>query len=147
MDTPGVGAARLEQHTTQAPEHHAAAQPAHAGRLGALDQLSGAFAHELAQPLTCIVARAEAALQIAHGNAAVPGDIQQSLRDIIGQALHAGEMIQRLRSLFTRGEIKPEPVDLNRTVLDVLALLEPDLAARAVSVTAQLDASAAPLLA
>jgi C4-dicarboxylate-specific signal transduction histidine kinase len=147
METPRSGAARLEQPTTQASEHHASAQPAHPGRLGVLGQLSGAFAHELAQPLTCIVARAEAALQIAQGNVAVPGDIQQSLRDIIGEALHAAEMIQRLRSLFTRGEIKPEPIDLNQIVLDVLALLGPDLAARGVSVTTRLDANVTPLLA
>jgi signal transduction histidine kinase len=147
METPRGGAAQSEQATTGVAEQHESELPVHAGRLGALGQLAGAFAHELAQPLTSIMARAEAALQIAQGNPAVPGEIQQLLRDIIRDDLRAAEMIHRLRSLFTRGEIKPEPLDLDQIVLEVLALLSSDLEARAVSVSIRLDARATPLLA
>src|SRR5262245_8821303 len=56
-------------------------QLAHLDRVAVLGGLAGAFAHELAQPLTSILANAEAALQIALREAAVPDEIRDILQD------------------------------------------------------------------
>jgi PAS domain S-box-containing protein len=122
-------------------------QLAHLGRAAVLGELSGAFAHELAQPLTSILGNAEAALQLLPPD--LPGlrDIQDMLRDIIKDDVRAAEVIRRLRSMLARGEIQRRPVDLNQVVRDVLALARSDLITRNVSVIMQLDPQVALVLA
>jgi C4-dicarboxylate-specific signal transduction histidine kinase len=111
---------------------------ANLGRVAVLGQLSGAFAHELAQPLTAMLAKAEAALQIAMRDATAPSELQEMLRAIIKDAVRASDTIQRLRSLLARGEVQRQPVDLNQIVRDMVALVRSELIARHVSVTTRL---------
>src|SRR4029077_18319878 len=102
--------------------------------------------HELAQPLTSILGNAEAALALTPDTAAL-SDVRDMLRDIIKDDVRAAEVIQRLRSMLTQGEIQRRPVDLNQVVRDVLALARGDLITRNVSVTVQLDSEASLVLA
>jgi C4-dicarboxylate-specific signal transduction histidine kinase len=103
-----------------------------------LGGLAGAFAHELAQPLTSILANAEAALQIALHETAIPEEIREILRDIIRDDVRAAEMIRRLRALLAPGKTSRQSVDLNELVRDVLTLVRADLVARGVVLTLQL---------
>jgi C4-dicarboxylate-specific signal transduction histidine kinase len=98
----------------------------------------GVFAHELAQPLSSILRNAEASLQIALLETTVPLEIRETLHAIITDAVRAAEMIQRLRSLLTRGEVQCQRVDLNQVVRGVLALQQSDLTRRKVSAAAEL---------
>jgi len=134
-----------KQAMTQAREQRQ--QLAHLGRAAVLGELSGAFAHELAQPLTSILGNAEAALQLLPPDTPGLCEIQDMLRDIIKEDVRAAEVIQRLRSMLARGEIQRRPVDLNQVVRDVLALARGDLITRNVSVITQLDPQAALVLA
>jgi PAS domain S-box-containing protein len=122
-------------------------QLAHLGRAAVLGELSGAFAHELAQPLTSILANAEAALQMLPSDTPLLCEIKDILRDIVRDDVRAAEMIQRLRSMLARGEIERRPVELSQVVRDVLALTRSDLMSRHVSVTLELDPKAVPVLA
>jgi PAS domain S-box-containing protein len=112
-------------------------QLTHLGRAAVLGELSGAFAHELAQPLTAILGNAEAALQtVLRGEANSP-EIEEILRDIIRDDVRAADVIQRLRSMLTQGETERQSVDLNQVVHEVLALAHSDLLTRNVSVVTQ----------
>ena len=122
-------------------------QLAHLGRAAVLGELSGAFAHELAQPLTSILGNAEAALALLPADAPASSDIRDMLRDIIKDDVRAAEVIQRLRSMLTQGEIQRRPVDLNQVVRDVLALARSDLTTRNVSVGTDLQPNAPLVLA
>jgi PAS domain S-box-containing protein len=134
-----------KQAITQAREQRL--QLAHLGRAAVLGELSGAFAHELAQPLTSILGNAEAALELLPPD--IPGlrEIQDMLRDIIKDDVRAAEVIQRLRSMLARGEIQRRPVDLNQVARDVLALARSDLITRNVTVVTQLESQGALVLA
>jgi PAS domain S-box-containing protein len=134
-----------KQAITQAREQRQ--QLAHLGRAAVLGELSGAFAHELAQPLTSILGNAEAALELLPRDTPGLREIQDILRDIIKDDVRAAEVIQRLRSMLARGEIQRRPVDLNQVVRDVLALARSDLITRNVSVVTQLDSQASLVLA
>jgi signal transduction histidine kinase len=112
-----------------------------------LGELSGAFAHELAQPLTSILGNAEAALELLPPDTPSLSDIRDMLRDIIKDDVRAAEVIQRLRSMLTQGEIQRRPVDVNQLVREVLSLARSDLITRNVSVTTQLDPLAGLVLA
>jgi PAS domain S-box-containing protein len=134
-----------KQAITQAREQRQ--QLAHLGRAAVLGELSGAFAHELAQPLTSILGNAEAALQLLPPDNPALREIQDMLRDIIKDDVRAAEVIQRLRSMLARGEIQRRPVDLNQVVRDVLALARSDLITRNVTVVTHLDSQATLVLA
>jgi len=120
--------------TSQGPEQYR--QIALPGRAGFFAEISGVFAHELAQPLASILRNAEAALQLALPEVTVPSEIPEILRDIITDTVRAAEMIQRLRSLLTRGEVQCQRVDLNQVIRDVLASLQGDLTRLNVSAAA-----------
>lgn len=130
-----------KQAITQAREQRQ--QLAHLGRAAVLGELSGAFAHELAQPLTSILGNAEAALELLPPDTPGLSEIRDILRDIIKDDVRAAEVIQRLRSMLARGEIQRRPVDLNQVVRDVLALARSDLITRNVTVVTQLDSQTA----
>jgi len=103
-----------------------------------LAELSAAFAHELAQPLTSILANAEVALQLTLHNATASAELKEILRDIIRDDMRAAEMIHGLRALLVRGKVQRRPVDLHQVVHDVLSLLRGHLMAHNVVVTQQL---------
>lgn len=122
-------------------------QLAHLSRAAVLGELSGAFAHELTQPLTSILGNAEAALQILEREEGIPADVMEMLRDIIRDDVRAAEVIQRLRSMLSRGEIQRQPTDLNQVIRDVLTLAHSDLITRNVSVAMNLSPHAVLVLA
>jgi C4-dicarboxylate-specific signal transduction histidine kinase len=144
MVEPAGVAAQQRQLRKQSHEQHQ--RLAHLDRVAVLGGLAGAFAHELAQPLTSILANAEAALQIALRETAVPDEIREILRDIIRDDVRAGQMIRRLRALLTPGKSARHSVDLNDIVRDVLALVRADLLTRGVDVMLQLTPQEARVL-
>lgn len=114
-------------------------QLVHLGRAAVLGELSGAFAHELTQPLTSILGNAEAALQLLSKPGADLREIRTMVRDIVADDVRAAEVIQRLRAMLQRGEISREPVDLATVIKDVLDLARIDLLTRHVSVDVVCD--------
>ncbi len=120
-------------------------QLAHMGRAVVLGELSGAFAHELNQPLTSILGNAEAGLRLLAQGPANPPEIVAILQDIVAEDIRAAHVIQRLRDLLTKGERQRQPVDLNAAVQETLDLTHSDLITRNVAVEVQPDL-AAPLI-
>ena len=131
-------------------EHEARVQQqqlTHLGRAAVLGQLSGAFAHELNQPLTSILGNAEAALRmIADGNVD-PEEFTEILRDIVHDDMRASQVIERLRALLEKGDLVRGPVDLNATVREVLDLAKSELITRHVHVGTALDSDAPVVMA
>src|SRR5271170_4901511 len=103
---------------------------AHLSRRTQLGELSGAFAHELNQPLTSILANAEAGARLLQH---VPPDTEE-LKDILGDIVEedkrAAGVIAQLRLLMVKGETKLDPMDLNEAVTATIALARSELVAR-----------------
>jgi signal transduction histidine kinase len=108
---------------------------AHLWRVHQLGELSGAFAHELNQPLTSILANAEAGERLLQSDPTDTGELKEILRDIVSDDKRAAAIIAQLRSLMVKGEAKLEPVDLNQTVAATLALVNSELVARQTKVS------------
>lgn len=117
-------------------------QLTHLGRAAILGQLSGAFAHELKQPLTSILGNAEAALRMLARGSNDPAELREILIDIVQDDERAAQVIQRLRSLLDKGDTVRQPVDLNQVIQEVLELARSELITRNVSVTTDFDRSA-----
>ncbi|HLB83475.1 MAG TPA: histidine kinase dimerization/phospho-acceptor domain-containing protein, partial [Steroidobacteraceae bacterium] len=125
-------------------EHEARIQQqqlTHLGRAAVLGQLSGAFAHELNQPLTSILGNAEAALRLIDNGEADIAELRDILRDIVHADVRAAQVIDRLRALLEKGEMLRRPVDLSATVREVLEIAKSELITRHVRVSMEVDPS------
>ncbi len=120
-------------------------QLARVARLATAGELSGALAHELRQPMTAILANANAALLLL---ARAPADlvqIREILEDIARQDRQAGEVITRFRALLEGATTQREPVALESVVRDALSLTSPTAAVARVRVQADIPAGLPPV--
>jgi len=117
----------------------------HLARVATLGELSGAIAHEVNQPLTAILGNAEAARLILAQPDVDMTEVHEILEDIVADGKRAGEVIQRLRTMFRKAETALEPLDLNEVVAEVLEIAHSELVERNVNVAAQLSPELPPV--
>jgi signal transduction histidine kinase/integral membrane sensor domain MASE1 len=122
-------------------------QLTHLSRAAVLGELSGAFAHELKQPLTSILGNAEAALSLLQKGGANPAELSEILQDIVQDDERAAQVIQRLRALLGKGDSLLAPVDLNDVVQESLELMHSEFVTRNVVAAMHLDPALPTVLA
>jgi C4-dicarboxylate-specific signal transduction histidine kinase len=125
-------------------------QLAHLARVSLLGELSSSLAHELKQPLTSILSNAEAAQYLLEATQLdIPEirEIREILSDIVRDDKRAGDLIQRMRGLLTRGEAELQRVDIEQLVQGALTLQHSDLVARNIRVAITIPSSAPAVLA
>ena len=113
---------------------------AHMARVATLGELASSFAHQLNQPLTAIVANAQAGRRLmASGDRG--GEVPSVLEDIAADGLRAGTVILRLREMLRKDDPRPVPIDVATLVQDVAALVANDALIREVSLRLSLPPS------
>jgi C4-dicarboxylate-specific signal transduction histidine kinase len=110
----------------------------HLSRVSMLGQMSASIAHQLNQPLTAILANAEAAQQMLRHEPVDLVEVQQICDDIVSQDQRAAAVIRRLGALFKRGDMQIQQVDLNALLSEALDLLHTNLITDRITVTTQL---------
>jgi PAS domain S-box-containing protein len=112
----------------------------HVSRLATMGEMAAGIAHELNQPLAAITNYASAASRLlATGDE--PEDVRLALGQIASQALRAGEIIRRLRSLVQNRETRREPADVNDLVSEVVSFSLSDARLHDVRIRAELAPS------
>ena len=106
------------------------AELAHVSRVSMMGQLASALTHELNQPLGAILRNAEAAEVYLQGDHPNLNELRAILTDIRRDDKRAGNVIDRMRSLFKRQQLTSGPIDLRDLVEDTVAMARPDAAAR-----------------
>lgn len=140
LDRPDGGAVVIRtnvtaRHLAQLEVEQQQRELSHLARVSVLGQLSGAFAHELNQPLTAILSNAEAARRLLDRH---PHDVEELsliMEDIIADDQRAAAMIQRLRGLLKRGERRFQPIEGRELIEEVLHLARADLITRRIEAT------------
>jgi signal transduction histidine kinase len=117
---------------------------AHVGRVSMMGQLASALTHELNQPLAAILRNAEAAEIYLQRNPPEMKEIQAILTDIRRDDKRAGNVIDRMRSLFKRQSLTLETLDLKALTEDTLAMIRPDAAARHIKLRAKVSTALPP---
>ena len=97
-------------------------------------ELMGAIAHEINQPLSAILSNADAAELGLKGGPVSPALLSEIMADIHHDAIRASEVVKSLRSLYARGPVQGEPVDLNAMLAKVESFLRVECKRRGVSV-------------
>ena len=109
----------------------------HVNRVATVSQLSASITHEVRQPLATMLANAEGALRwLEKANIE---EVRESLKDIVSEAFRASDIITNLRAMFKHDVQEKTPVDINKLVSSVLALVVIDLQKHDIELQTQLD--------
>ena len=95
----------------------------HVSRVALAGELAASLAHEVNQPLTAIVANAEAGQHMLAAGGPHDADLAEVLDDIVAQGLRASDVIRELREFLRTGHPDARPVDLSDLVHDMVPLV------------------------
>jgi C4-dicarboxylate-specific signal transduction histidine kinase len=110
-----------------------------------LGELSGAIAHELNQPLTAILANAQAAQIMLARDTPDIDEALLALDDIVEDDNRAGQVIRRLRGLLKKDQGRWETVDVNDIVRSTHNLVRSELVTRKIDTGFELEAPLDPV--
>lgn len=143
-----IAALLLQRRLRRRAEDEAArrrAELTRATRIASVGELSASIAHEVGQPLTAILANADAARRMLARGVDEPGELGEILADVRRDALRASEVVRRLRRLLEKHAVAFTAMDLRDAVEETLALLAPEAARRNIVLERRLSAAAAPI--
>jgi C4-dicarboxylate-specific signal transduction histidine kinase len=106
---------------------------AHVNRVTTMGQLVASIAHEINQPVAAAVTFAHAALRWLGAQPPDLEEARQALAHIIKDGKRAGEIIDRIRGLIKRAPSRNDPLDINETILEVIALTRSEVQRNGVS--------------
>jgi two-component system, LuxR family, sensor kinase FixL len=110
----------------------------HVSRLATMGEMATGISHELNQPLAAIATYAQAAKRLLAAAPPATEEVSDALEQIAAQALRAGEIIRRLRTLVRRGQTQCEPTHLNTLIEELGTLTRADARLHDIRVTLEL---------
>lgn len=107
----------------------AQAERAHVSRVVAMGELTASIAHEINQPLSAIVANANACTRMLKVQPPDLEELRMAITDIANSGRRASEVVSRVRALLkkTHSEKSPWLLNVNDLVLEVLPLIRGEL--------------------
>jgi signal transduction histidine kinase/integral membrane sensor domain MASE1 len=112
---------------------------AHFLRISTVGVMTTSLAHELNQPLTAILANAQAARRMLASDQPDLTEFREMLTDVIDEDRRAGEIISQLREMLRKGTVEPSALDVNTLVGGVARLVGSDALIRKVDLHVSLD--------
>ena len=117
------------------------AELAHANRVNTLGELTTSIAHEVSQPLGAMVASAGACTRWLAADPPAMAEARSALDNIVADGKRAREIIARIRALAKRQAPRRDLLDLNRKILEMLALTEQELRSHDIVLDTRLDST------
>jgi two-component system, LuxR family, sensor kinase FixL len=114
-------------------------------RLATIGEMASGISHELNQPLAAIANFAQAGTRLLSASSVESEDIQEALREITAQALRAGDILRRFRSLMRHRQLTLEPASLNEVVTEIESLTHADARASGVHINLDLEPALPPV--
>ena len=113
----------------------------HAARLALVGELTTSIVHDIKQPLTAIVANAEAGRRLLENTGSPCGaaDLNEIFRDVLDESHVATDIVDRISGLARKRPMERRPLDLNDVIRSVLLLVAADAARRHIRLNTELD--------
>jgi C4-dicarboxylate-specific signal transduction histidine kinase len=127
------------RHIAEVASRNSIAELAHMNRIATAGELSASIAHEVNQPLAAIGVYAHAALNWLKPERLNLNEVRTALTQVSTASLQAGEIIKNLRALFTKDTQNKGPVDVNKVISAVLALVGMEARKHNIEIRMQLD--------
>jgi len=109
-------------------------QLAHSDRVAGMGQLASSLAHELSQPLTAILANAQAAKRLLASAEPDVEELRACVADVISDDHRASEVIRRMRKLLKRTDFVSMPLSLDDLAANTIQLVANDALLHAVTI-------------
>ena len=117
---------------------------AYMNRVSMMGELAASLAHEIKQPIAAAAIRAQACVRWLSRDAPDMAEASKAALATVEAVTRAGDIIDRVSSLYRRGTPKRELVDLNEIVREISELLGGTANRNAVSVRTDLDPELPP---
>lgn len=115
-----------DQRRAENEAHRALERMNNVSRLATMGEMAAGISHELNQPLAAIANYSQACVRLLRMPEADMPEISGALEQISVQALRAGEIIRRIRSLVRNEDVRRELQDINELIREVHTLLASD---------------------
>jgi PAS domain S-box-containing protein len=120
-------------------------QLAHVNRVATVGQLTASIAHEVNQPIGALVINAHAVLRMLSAD---PPDLNQArdaLGDIVKDGRRASDVIGHIRALVMKTPAQAELIDINKVIIETLALARAEILRNGVSLATRLAKDLPPI--
>jgi PAS domain S-box-containing protein len=125
--------------------HQLEADLARLNRVSMMGELAASLAHEIKQPISAASLDAGTCSEwLAHNEPNIE-EARQAASRIIHDVTRAAEIIDRVRSLFRKGELHRESLDVNEIIREMIGLLCSEAGRKSVSIRTEL-ADSLPLV-
>jgi PAS domain S-box-containing protein len=126
--------------------NRARSELAHVARVTTLNALTASIAHEINQPLACLMTNASISLRRLNADPPNVDGARERVQLAISDAKRASDVINRLRALFSKKEFTLEQLDLNEIATEVIALSLSDLQRNRVILRSELAEDIPPVI-
>jgi PAS domain S-box-containing protein len=117
----------------------------HANRVATIGQLSASIAHEVNQPIAAVVTNAHTALRWLEAQLPNLDKARQAIGRIVENGNRASEVIGGIRSLIRKEPPRRDRLEMNETIMEVVALTRGEVLKNQVSVRTRLGAGLRPV--
>ena len=126
--------------------HHAQMELAHVTRVATLGEMTASIAHEVNQPLTAVIANANASLRWLAAATPNLDEARDAVSRILRDGNRAGEVIARIRALVQKTDTEKVRLDINQTIQEVVLLMQNEAVRKGVAIRMDLAADVPPVL-
>jgi signal transduction histidine kinase len=127
------------RHLAEVVSRNSIAELAHMNRIATAGELSASIAHEVNQPLAAIGVYAHAGLNWLRPERLNIDEVRTALSQVLTASLQAGDIIKNLRAMFTKATQSNGPINLNKVISAVLALVAMEARKHNIEIRTQLD--------
>ena len=107
---------------------------AHLSRMLSMAELTASVVHEIGQPLTGVVTNAQACLEWLTGQPPNLEKAKRSAQSIVRDGTRAGDVLERIRSLFRKGPPEKEWLRIGVLIDELMALVRDEARRRQVEI-------------
>jgi PAS domain S-box-containing protein len=119
---------------------------AHVSRATTMGELTVSLAHEVNQPIAAAVTNANTCLRWLASDTPNIEEARAAAMRIVKDGTRAGEIISRIRLLFTKSTEQHELVDVNEVIEEMIVLLRAETTRHSISVRTELEADLPPVM-
>ena len=136
----------IERKRTEEALRKAQGELAHVTRVMTMGELTASIAHEVNQPLTAVIANANASLRWLAAATPNLDEARDAVSRILRDGNRAGEVIARIRALIQKTDTEKVRLDINQTVQEVVILIQNEAGRKGVALRMDLAADVPPVL-
>jgi PAS domain S-box-containing protein len=116
----------------------AQADLAHLSRVTTMGELTASLAHEIRQPISAALTNARTCLRWLGRNEPDVPEAGEAASRLIKDVTRAADIIGRVSSLFKKGALQREPVDVNDLIKEMIVLLRTEASRYSISIRTEL---------